>query len=326
MADVSRCFLGIDIGNTRSRVVLVHDSRIVARSLLQRSANDGFHQVADAVTDRARSMVKRRGLSGDDLGGAGVGFGGPVDADKGVALRSHNAPGWRRAPLKSAFEDRLGVPVLLENDANAAAWGEYVCSYSSRYRHVFYMTISTGVGGGIIADGRLYRGQKGLSGEIGHVIVHPDGPECACGNRGCLESLVSGASIARRVERETRMDTQLAARLRRFADGDGRVTSKGLHQAALENEPFALAVWQDVGRDLASGLRTAVRLLDPEAIVLGGGVVKARRFFMPEMKRVLEEDEMISRFSRPRIHFSRLGDFSVAYGAAMLCADAALRD
>jgi len=315
---MSHYFLGIDIGNTKSRIILTRDSHILDKMMLPWSTRDGYNQVIGELENKAWSMIKQRKLKPGDLCGIGIGFGGPVDAKRGVSLWSPGALGWEGAPLKTAFEAGFNVPVLIENDANSGAWGEYVYGYRNTYKNIFYMTISTGVGGGLIIDGKLYRGQNGLSGEIGHINVVPDGPECTCGNRGCLEALISGPSIARKVKREIMGNTQLGTKIRDFMDRGSEISSETVYYAARENDPFCIDIWREVGRYLALGLCTVIHLLDPEAIILGGGVTKAKDFFISETKRMINEDKLIRRFSNPRIYFSRLGDFSVAYGAANL--------
>lgn len=315
---MSHYSLGIDIGNTESRIILMRDLHILDKMILPLSTRDGYNQVIGELENKARSMIKQRKLKLGDLSGIGIGFGGPVDAKRAVSLCSHHAPGWEEAPLKTAFEARFNVPVLLENDANLGAWGEYVYGYRNTYKNILYMTIGTGVGGGLIIEGRLYRGQNGLSGEIGHINVVPDGPECTCGNRGCLEALISGPSIAKKVRGEIMGNPRLETKIRDFMDRDSEISSETVYYAARENDPFAIDIWREVGRYLALGLCTVIHLLDPEAIILGGGVTKAKDFFISETKRIINEDKLIRRFSNPRIYFSQLGDFSVAYGAANL--------
>ncbi len=315
---MSHYSLGIDIGNTKSRIILMRDLQILDKMMLPLSTRDGYNQVIGELENKVRSMIRRKKLKPGDLSGIGIGFGGPVDAKRAVSLCSHHAPGWEEAPLKTAFEARFSVPVLLENDANLGAWGEYVYGYRNTYKNIFYMTISTGVGSGLIIDGKLYRGQNGLSGEIGHINVVPDGPECTCGNRGCLEALISGPSIAKKVRGEIMGNPRLETKIRDFMDSDSEISSETVYYAAREHDLFSLDIWREVGRYLALGLCTVIHLLDPEAIILGGGVTKAKNFFVSETKRLINEDKLIRRFSNPRLYFSQLGDFSVAYGAASL--------
>jgi len=177
------------------------------------------------------------------------------------------------------LEDRLGIPVFLGNDANAAALGEFAYGAGRGYRHVIYLTVSTGVGGGIISDGRLLEGRHGAAGEVGHVIVEPGGPPCGCGNRGCLEALISGPAIARQA-REA-LDVGWETSIGRLAGTDPHgVTAEVVVRAAREGDGLARELLETAGRRLGTALLGLVHVFDPEVIVVGGGLTNAGELLM----------------------------------------------
>ncbi|MBI2940609.1 MAG: ROK family protein [Chloroflexi bacterium] len=321
-----RFFLGLDFGGTKLAVGLVDgaDGQVLARAQ-QPTPPAG----ADASIDAVVAMAQRVWLAADvepgRVAGAGISFGGPVDAAHGVVLLSHHAPGWEHMPLTRVLGERLGLPTCLDNDANVQALGEARCGAGRGARVVLYLTVSTGIGGGIVVDGRIYRGAHGLAGEIGHTIVQPNGPVCTCGKRGCLESVAAGPAIARAAARAlveapgqgailrellTR-DREAEERANRGEEGRGEERhgeylqavaerpEKGvaLRQRAAAGEPLTAALVFEAARAgdalanrvvdeaigwLAIGIANAVNVVDPDIVVLGGGVSRAgERLFSP---------------------------------------------
>ena len=287
-----RYFAGIDIGNSHSRILLAsEDGTPVARKRLALATSNGFDRVTAAIKQALAGLMHSLDMPQRSLAGAGVGFGGPVEAASGTTLCCPGAPGWEGRPLKTALEHELGVPVVLENDANAGAWGEYTHSYAHRYRHVVYVTVSSGVGGGMIIDSALYRGASGLAGEIGHLALDTEGPLCSCGRRGCLEAFVSGYAIARQAANAG------------LLEGNHGISAKKLNALAWRGDVAAQDIWEQMGRYLGQGLRGVALLLEPEVIIMGGGVMRARRFFMPRLTEALGQAD-ISRYSKSRVVFA----------------------
>ena len=251
--------LALDIGGTKLAAGVVDmsggvHSFVVASTLAEEGPDRGLERLFDL----GRKAVDESGIAWEAIGAIGIGAGGPLDATRGVLIAPPHLPGWIDIPLTREAEKALGLPAALENDATAAAAGEHRFGAGAGTRHMIYLTISTGVGGGIVIDGRLYRGASGNGGELGHVTVDCNGRPCrGCGRRGCLEAYVSGTSIAERAQ-EAGMDGAVAA---------------DVASAAKAGDPVATAIWDETVDALACGLTSIVNLFEPELVVLGGGVV-----------------------------------------------------
>ena len=269
--------LALDIGGTKLAAGVV-DTAGGVRSFIVEStqAEEGPERGLERLFALGRSAVEESGVAWPAIGAVGIGAGGPLDAARGVLIAPPHLPGWVNVPLTQLAEEALGIPAALENDATAAAAGEHRFGAGAGTRHMIYLTISTGVGGGIVIDGRLYRGAGGNGGELGHVTVDCDGRPCrGCGRRGCLEAYVSGTSIAERA-REAGMDGAVAA---------------DVAAAAKTGDPVASAIWDETVDALACGLTSVVNLFEPELVVLGGGVVSGtgEQLLGPVRTRVFAE-------------------------------------
>jgi glucokinase len=272
--------LAIDIGGTKFSVALFENNGMTARETRPTHREGGPEWLLAEIGKVARQWKFDR---------CGVGFGGPVDfARQRVALSTHIA-GWDDFPLVSRLEQMLGVTVIIDNDANAGALGEAVYGAGRGYLPMFYMTLSTGIGGGIVlSDGSVYRGNDSWAGEIGHLTIRPDGPECLCGARGCFERMCCGLWLERDHGRPAR---------------------------DLMADPSFV---QRYVVDLAMGLKAAIMLLNPARIVIGGGIAKAgNALFVPLREEMARQ---ITAWSRARVDVvpTALGDDSVLWGAFAL--------
>jgi glucokinase len=240
----------------------------------------------------ARALAPERATAEDDLSTmfglaegllagrrpdlVGVSFGGPVDFFTGVVRLSHHVPGWENRPLAQMLADKFGAPVWVDNDANVAAIGEHRFGAGQGCDSLLYMTVSTGVGGGWILNGRPWRGGDRMAGEIGHMVVDPAGPECVCGNRGCVERLASGTNIARQARAWLSEQPQRGARLREIAGGNmNAVDAKAVAEAAAQGDALAWEALAGAARALGVGIGNAANLINPQRFVLGGGVTKS---------------------------------------------------
>jgi glucokinase len=262
------------------------------------------------------------------LAAVGVSFGGPVDAAQGLVLLSHHVPGWEKAPLREWLEERLGVPTAVDNDANVAALGEHRFGAGQGCDSLMYITVSTGVGGGWILNGRPWRGSEGMAGEIGHMIVDPDGPVCLCGKRGCVERLASGPYIAQRAREWLQAQPDRGRILRALAGGDPSIpsgqaletiTAKLVAQAAAQGDDLAWEALEVAAWALGVGIGNAANLVNPERFVLGGGVTKAGERFWQVVRRTARET------ASPEVHFdvvpAALGDDAPLWGGIALAED-----
>ena len=246
--------LGVDVGSYGLRVVYgdLHGSQVVAE---QRPLPSGTpDEVVNEAVDLARGVLRQAGSSEQHVVRIGVGFGGPVDGDAGLTRLSHRSSGWERYPLAQRFEDALNVPTLIDNDANVIALAEATCGAGSDARCLFYLHLSSGVGGGLVLDGRLYDGETTTAGEIGHAVVRYDGPPCSCGANGHLESYVSIAGLLRRAN-ELGMRTDDLQEMFNGSDAARQTISEATEL-------------------LGTALANVVCLLDPSIIVVGGIVAR----------------------------------------------------
>ncbi len=272
--------LGIDIGGTKLAAGIVDASgRILARGEVPTLAAEGPERVLERTIQLSKDLLRALDVSVDAVQRIGIGCAGPVDRQAGLILNPPNLPGWVRVPLVEHIEKALSLPAVLENDANAAALGEFRYGAGKGTSSLVYLTVSTGIGGGIILDGKVWHGVKDGAGEIGHMTVMPDGPMCGCGNRGCLEALASGPSIARRALEL--LEKGRSSRLRGIQD----LTAADVVRLALEGDQVAREVWDQAVTYLSLGVAAVVTIVAPERVVIGGGVTRAGDFLFEPLRR-----------------------------------------
>jgi len=306
--------LGIDIGGTNVKAALVSDEGTVAAFLL-RAWSGG--DPADAVAAAAGLVEELERPGGEARPNAcGVGCAGLVDGARGVVRLSPNLPSWRDVELARLLSEALGARTLVENDANAAAYAEHRAGAARGAGNAAVLTIGTGVGGGLILGGRLYRGSHGFAGEVGHATIDLDGPACACGGTGCLERLVSAdAIVARAAERARGGSSALAAAARA-----GALTAKDVGEAAAGGDAAALGVMEETGRLLGVGLANLVEILDLEVIVIGGGVASAGESLLSPARTEMAARVAGPPWRLPKVVPALLGETAGVVGAALLAA------
>ncbi|HEX6230717.1 MAG TPA: ROK family glucokinase [Actinomycetota bacterium] len=303
--------VGIDVGGTKINALRVaRDGRIVDRA-------DAPTPAEDQEATLATMIELARGLASDGILAIGVGAAGVVDAQSGVL---HFAPNlaWRNLPIAERMRGALGLPCQVDNDANVAAYGEFRFGAGRGYRHLLLVTVGTGIGGGIVSSGRLFRGAHGFAAEIGHIIVEPGGPLCGCGNRGCWEQVAGGRAIDRLGREAAHLSEGSALRL--LAGGDPeRVTGRHVTQAARQGDATALGILSEVGRRLGEGIAGLVNVLDPQVVVVGGGAIAAGDLLL-EPARAAFVDAVEAPAYRPQVPIvaARLGNDAGAVGAATL--------
>jgi glucokinase len=301
--------LALDIGGTKLAAGVVDASGRVRSFVVAPSrAGEGPEPTLERLFDLGRAAVAESGVPWTEIGSIGIGCGGPLDAGRGVLIAPPHLPGWRDVPVVDLAEREFERPAVLENDATAAAAGEHRWGAGAGTRNMVYLTISTGVGGGVVIDGRLYRGASGNGGELGHVTVDWHGRPCkGCGRRGCLEAYVSGTSIAERAS-----EAGLA-----FA------TATDVARAAREGDAGAVALWDETVEALACGLTSIVNLFEPELVVLGGGVVRAGEQLLAPVRALVRTSTMRPAGAAAEIVASAFGDRVGVVGAAAIVYDRA---
>lgn len=306
---------GCDIGGTKVRAALV-DTDSGRGEILQRVT--GPTDPMAGTSSILAALEELLDVAEQRPAGIGVGIAAYTEYPSGRVAFAPNLV-YDDVNVAEAISERFGLPVAVENDANAAAWGEYRFGAAQRIEHMVMVTIGTGIGGGIIAYGRLYRGYRGFAAEMGHMTVLANGPQCACGERGCLEALASGTAIAR--EARSRILSGAKSALLDLAGGDPDVlTGELVTEAASIGDSLALEVMENAGRYLGIGLASLAHLLDPEIFVIGGGAAGAGSLIL-DPARVELEKRLAGRREAPKVVVATLGDDAGVIGAADLVRD-----
>lgn len=277
---MDKLLLALDYGGTKHTAAILRlgEPAWAAHSRVY-SPHDPDGARAGAAYDQATMRSMAHGLLMQvpgRLAAIGVSFGGPVDAQRGLVRLSHHVPGWEETPLRQMLESEFDVPVAVDNDANVAAFGEWRFGAGQGATSLLYVTVSTGIGGGWVLDGRVWSGADGMAGEIGHVVVNPGGMPCVCGKQGCLEAESCGPALAAKARGRLAVDASTAPVLAGLAGGNpDAVTGEMVARAAAAGDPLALAVLDEGAAMLGAGLGGAINLFNPQRVVLGGGVTKS---------------------------------------------------
>jgi glucokinase len=306
--------VGGDLGGTRFRIALADSSgKLLHRSGIRTEASRGQAAVLERIKGSIRDTIA---LARGPVGAIAIAAPGPLDPWKGIIYRPPNLPGWDEVHLKEILEDAFGIPTHVGNDANLAAMAEWRFGAGRGSSHVVYVTVSTGVGGGVIDRGQLLLGFCGGAAEVGHMTIDVNGPRCNCGNYGDLEALASGTAISRRAVESIKAGHE--SRIVELAGGLEKVAAEHVVEAARQGDAVALEVLHRAGYYLGVGVANLMMLYDPEVIVLGGGVMNAKDLLFAEMHRAIEERAMLSFRLRTRIELAVLGDDVGIYGAVAL--------
>jgi glucokinase len=304
----------IDLGGTKLRAVVADLGGDVRSEIIRPSeADEGPERVIARMIETLTSAATEAGVAVADLGAVGVASPGALDLVRGLVFEAPQLPGWNGVPVVEIVAERLGLPVLLENDANAAALGENRFGVGRGTRFMIYLTISTGVGGGIIIDREVYHGVTGSAGELGHMVVWFNGPRCLCGERGCLEAIASGTGLAWRAQEL--VDAGEAPGLERIKRERGELDADEIADAARAGDEDARRLFDEVGLYLGVALANYINIFNPEMIVLGGGVVTgAADLFVDHAERIMRQLARKEPLKYVRLERAALGDRSGPLG------------
>jgi glucokinase len=306
--------VGIDVGGTKIAGGVVDErGAVVATALRESPATD------TAAIELAIQEVVAELRASHDVDAVGVGAAGFIDAARSTVLFSPNLA-WRDEPLKSDLEQAIGLPVVIENDANAAAWGEFTFGAGEDVDDLLLVTVGTGVGGGIVLTGELHRGAFGVAAEIGHLRVVPGGLLCGCGNRGCWEQYASGTALVREARDQADRGSLIAKSLLDRAGGNvDAITGPLITEAARDGDAFAIEQMGVLGRWLGEGIATLTAVLDPAVVVVGGGVSEAGDLLLDPIRAHFKAG-LTGRNYRPTLEIreAKLGNKAGLIGAADL--------
>ena len=300
--------IGIDIGGTKlATVVADKDGNILQKVRKLTESEKGPRHAVELILSMVGEVLDLAGLRREDISGIGVSCGGPLDTKTGIIYSPPNLPGWDALPLKEMIESEFHIPTVIENDANASALAEARFGGGRGYDYVLYMTMSTGIGGGIIANGEIYHGANDSAGEVGHQILLPDGPLCGCGQYGCLEALCSGPAIARRAQ-EAIVDQPHTGVLA-LANGEvDSVRSEHVLQAARDGDALAIDLVEETAYYMGWGIANLVNILNPQIVLLGTIAVAAGDLLMDPIRRTVTEMAMQRPLETVKIMPAELGD------------------
>lgn len=317
--------VGIDIGGTKiSMVIGTEAGRILAYRIMPTPTGSETRRGLRELAENVEALIRAAGVRKKQILGVGIGIPGPVDSEKGIVPNSPHMKGWEGVPLKKMLESRLGIPVTMTNDANAAALGEKRFGGGKRTKHFVYLTISTGIGGGLIANGELVQGASFMGGEVGHMKIVAGGRKCKCGKLGCLEAYASGTAIA--TAAQAAMRKGMKTKIYEFCEAGGRVNAKAVGLAAGKGDALALQIFKEAGFYLGVGISNLLHLVNPQRVVLGGGVLKsAPPIFWSSMLKSCKQASWPPAFNAVQICRSRLKDRVGDLGALALVFERTLK-
>jgi len=303
-------YIGIDIGGTQLRAALYPEEGIepIKKKIIATHSGD------EKPEDRLNNLISEIWPDEGGVERIGIAVPGPVDPKNGIVYKASNVKGWIDIPLGPLVEKRHKTPVILGNDANLAALGEWKYGAGVGHHDLIYLTISTGIGGGFIIDDRMLVGPQGIAGEVGHITVLPNGPLCGCGHRGHLESVSSGTGIANYVERRLLEGAKSSLSL-----DPQKPTSRQIAEAGAQGDALAIEAFEYAGVFLGRAITDLLHLFNPTIVVLGGGVTNARDIFLNPVKRTINESVMTPAYNAElQICYAKLGDQAGLVGALAL--------
>jgi glucokinase len=317
-----RLLLGIDIGGTKVALALGDaDGGLLSASRHEAEVARGPDHMLARIVDEAHRLL---GAAEGKLEAIGISCGGALDRRRGLVLNPPNLPGWDSVPVVAHLSGALQAPASLDNDANLAALGEHRFGAGRPFANLVYVTVSTGIGGGIISEGKLVRGLSDSAGELGHQTLDPQGPPCGCGNRGCLEALSSGGAIAREARRAVEESPDEGAALLALASGKpDRLAAWMVAQAAAAGDALAAALWHRAMEYLGLGIANVVSILAPQAVIIGGGMIAAGELLLAPVRSAVRSRVRLVPAEEVAILPAALGPDSALRGALALALELA---
>ncbi len=314
---MTRFAIGVDLGGTNLRVAAVNENGGLFDHLsLETLVERGREDVVDRLTNGILELVNRW-KDRYQLAGIGVGIPGIIRMRDGILVASPNLPGWENFNVRAQIAKRLNSPFFLENDANAAALGEKWIGSGKDVKHLCFLTMGTGIGGGLIFDGKIWHGVSGMAAELGHVTLYPGGRLCACGNRGCLEAYAAASAVVKAAQ-EMLQDGKASEGLKALAASGVKMTSAKIYELAKQGDPSAQEIFQMVGRALGMAIANFINIFDLDTFVLGGGAVEAWDAFEKSMFEEVALRSYVWRNDPREILKSSLGSQAGIFGAAYL--------
>ncbi len=310
--------VGVDLGAANLRAVVIDlEAKIIAKIAKKTKADEGKERILKRIIEIIHQVIDTSGVEREKIKGIGVGISGIIDHQKGICLFCPNIKGWENVPVKRLLEEEFGMEVSVDDSSRMAALAEHWCGFARKVENFIFIKVGVGLGSGIFTNGQLYRGSRGTAGELGHTTIDENGPRCQCGNRGCLEILVSGPGIIRRAKE--RLEEGVVSLIERMSAGDlAKVTPEIVAQAARKGDKLAFNIMEKTGEYLGTGIANAVNLFNPELVIIGGGISRAGDLFLDTVERTVKARALHTASTSVDIKLSELGDTTAAQGTAIL--------
>ena len=315
----SNYIVGVDLGGTNIVSLLINgEGKVIGKDTRATLAQEGREKTLSQIVSSVTSVLERgqlQGISSTSIKGVGVGSPGPLDTKKGIIHFAPNLPGWNNVPLVSILGDQLKLPIFLENDANAAALAEWWIGTGKNVDNLVLLTLGTGIGGGIIIGGEVLHGAWDTAAEIGHMIIHEGGLVCGCGKRGCLEAYASATGVIKRTVSLIKAGRKTL--LRELVHGHLEdITCELVYRAAERKDELSREIVEETARYLGIGIASLVNIINPEMVILSGGMIAAGDLLFKPVRKYAREYALEAAIKGVRIVPAKLGENSGALGAA----------
>ncbi len=310
--------IGIDVGGTNVKIALVDENgKIIYSNSVPTYAKMGYEYTVNNIKQAIKDLIKETKPDSKTIEGIGFDFPGQVDYKTGVVKLAPNIPGWVNVPIAKMIEDEFHIPTRIDNDVRCAALGELKFGAGKGCENFVCITVGTGIGSGLVINGKLVRGASNAAGEIGHIKLQmKDGPICGCGDTGCLEAFASGPAIVAMAQDYIKGGK--STKFRELAGVDNEITPYIVAKAAEEGDPVAKRIFEIVGEYIGIGLTSVINLLNPEKVIIGGGVAEAGDLLLEPIRRTIKQRAMVVAGNAVEIVPAQLGNSAGVIGASML--------
>ena len=314
---MSEIFVGLDVGGTNVKIGLF-DSELerISKTSITTEADMGPEVVINNMAQAVKELLAEAGFSLQDIVAIGIGTPGPAKYSEGIIIRSTNMPKFKNVPICKMLNERLGAPVVYDNDANVACWGEYVVGAGKGVKDIVFFTLGTGIGGGIVSNGELVHGCDENGAELGHMIIYPDGRSCNCGQKGCVEAYASADSTARRATEA--IEAGAESSLKKVLDEKGKITSKDIYQHLAKGDKLAKEITDGTAEALAITCINMLHTTEPKRIIFTGGMIAAGDVLLNRIKDFFDKHIWTLKKETVEICFATLGEDTGIIGAAAL--------
>lgn len=311
--------IGIDVGGTNVKIALVDDNgKIIYSNSVPTYAKMGYEYTVNNIKQAIKDLMKETNTTPSDIEGIGFDFPGQVDCKTGVVKLAPNIPGWVNVPIAQMIEDEFHIPTRIDNDVRCAALGELKFGAGRGCENFICITVGTGIGSGLVINGKVVRGATNAAGELGHIKLQMNGgPICGCGDTGCLEAFASGPAIVAMAQEYIKGGKSTKFREMAAVEG-GEITPYMVAKAAEEGDPVAKRIFEIVGEYIGIGLTSVINLLNPERVIIGGGVAESGELLLGPIRKTIKERAMVVAGNAVEIVPAQLGNSAGVIGASML--------